>query len=128
MNVRGAIRKAEKLLPGTAAPEGEEDARWQAILVVGEFLRSDPEPVWRFIRRWGSHRDADLRAAVGTCLLEHLLEQHFDAFFPRVERAVGESKRFAEMFSACWKSGQSEQPGRAERFDALVRRVRRRTK
>ena len=83
MTVQEAIRDADGVLPGKAAPEEAEDPRWQAIIAVRDFVESEPDAVWHFIRRWGVHADADLRAAIATCLLEHLLERHFETFFPR---------------------------------------------
>src|SRR2546422_4548175 len=94
MTVSEAIRRAELVLPGRPAPDGQLDPRWQAIIGVGRFVRSQPEAVWRFVRRWGCYRDDDLRAAVGTCLLEHLLEHHFDSLFPRVARRARTDKQF----------------------------------
>lgn len=73
MTVDQAIRDAELVLPGEPVAEGT-DPRWQAIIAVGGFIDTAPEPVWSFIRRWGRSPDADLRDAVATCLLEHLLE------------------------------------------------------
>jgi hypothetical protein len=35
MTVADAIAHAETILPGTAAPDGEKDPRWQAIIAVG---------------------------------------------------------------------------------------------
>jgi len=58
---------------GEAAPDGETDPRWQAVIAVGEFIETDPEPVFAFAQRWGSSDNADLRMAIATCLLEHLL-------------------------------------------------------
>ncbi|MDB5323843.1 MAG: hypothetical protein JWN40_5474 [Phycisphaerales bacterium] len=72
--VRRAVARAQSVLPGRPALEGQPDPRWQAIIRVGTFIESHPEPVWEFARRWGKHAQADLRAAVATCLLEHLLE------------------------------------------------------
>jgi hypothetical protein len=66
MTVQEAIAAAEKLLPGDAAPDGEIDPRWRAIIVVGEFIEDDPEAVWSFILRWGSSPDEDLRTAIAT--------------------------------------------------------------
>lgn len=85
MNVREAVEAAERVLPGTAAPDGVPDPRWQAIIEISEVIEGEPEPVWAFINRWARHADPDLRAAIATCFLEHLLEHHFAAFFPRVE-------------------------------------------
>ena len=36
MTARTAIEAAERVLPGTEAPEGELDPRWQAIIQVAE--------------------------------------------------------------------------------------------
>src|SRR5687767_7228998 len=105
--VRRAIARAESILPGKPAPEGKRDPRWQAIIRVGRFIESDPEPVWQFAHRWGKHAQADLRHAIATCLLEHLLEHHFELLFPRVRKAVLKSPRFADTFSSCWLFGQA---------------------
>lgn len=119
MSVESAIQDAEWRLPGEAAPEGETDPRWLAIIEVGEYVETDPEPVWLFVTRWGRSGDADLRTAIATCLLEHLLEHHFDVIFPRVEQAVSASREFADCFSRTWPVGQTELPGNRARFDAL---------
>jgi len=37
MNVHKAIQHAETLLPGEPAPEGQQDARWQAVIATGDF-------------------------------------------------------------------------------------------
>ncbi len=118
MNVQAAIRRAERLLPGVPAETGR-DPRWQAIIAIGEFIESDPEPIWQFVAKWGAHDDEDLRDAVACCLLEHVLEERFDAYFPRVEALATEDLQFGDMFCRCWKMGQSEQPANAERFDRL---------
>jgi len=73
MTVHKAIKRAEAILPGVAAPDGETDPRWQRIVDIGQYIESDPESVWEFVSRWGQHHDEDLRMAVATCLLEHLL-------------------------------------------------------
>src|SRR5687767_14749965 len=61
VTVHDAIAAADSLLPGQPAPEGNIDPRWQAIIEVGEFVETEPEPVWSFIVRWGSSSDEDLR-------------------------------------------------------------------
>ena len=124
--VQRAIALAESKLPGTPAPDGRRDSRWQAIIRVGEFIEAQPEAVWEFALRWGKHAQADLRMAVATCLLEHLLEHHFDLLFPRVRRAALASPRFAQTFSSCWATGQTELPKNAARFERLQRQVRNR--
>ena len=84
MGVREAIRDADALLPGEPAPDGEPDPRWQAILQVSDSIETDPEPIWAFAARWGCHSQEDLRDAIATVLLEHLLEHYFALIFPRV--------------------------------------------
>lgn len=117
-----AIREADALLPGE--PISGTDPRWQAIIAVGEFIESSPEPVWDFVRRWGSDPQDDLRDAIATLLLEHLLEHHFEDIFPRVEQVTAKYPLFADMFLRCWKFGRSELPANAERFNDLQRRCR----
>ena len=122
--VTTAIEVAEDLLPGEAAPDGEEDPRWQAIIEVSEFIDSDPDAVWAFTAKWGVHDDEDLRSAIATCLLEHLIEQHFELIFPRVEKLAMDNADFAWTFTMCWKFGQSKMRANSKRWDKLDRRCR----
>jgi len=75
--------------------------------------------------KWGSHEDENVRAAIATCLLEHLLENHFDLLFPRVETAARSSISFAKTTSQSWKFGEAKEPMRAARFDRLCSDIRR---
>ncbi|MGZ5120348.1 MAG: hypothetical protein ACXWCK_30105, partial [Burkholderiales bacterium] len=108
MTVTDAIRKAEKVLPVVGSAENDMDPRWQAIIALGEFVDSNPMEVWSFVERWGNTSDEDLRTAIATCLLEDLLEHHFDEVFPKLEVAVKASSEFADTFSRCWQLGQAE--------------------
>ena len=128
MTLEETITAAESILPDLAAPDGEADARWQAIIAVAEFIETEPEGVWAFARRWGAHPDDDLRMAISTCVLEHLLEYHFDVFFPRVEEAANTDRRFADTVTHCAKFGQSEEPPRAARLDRLIASIHRQTR
>ena len=123
MTLHEAIERANELLPGVPALEGEEDARWQRIIDVGAYIVDEPEAVWAFVAHWGSATDPDLRSAVATCLLEHLLQHHFELVFPRVEARANSDALFADTFKRCWKLGQAELPANAARFDALVARL-----
>jgi hypothetical protein len=91
---------------------------------VAEFIESDPEAVWCFILRWACSEDEDLRMAIATCALEHLLEHHFDVFISRVEGAARSNPLFAQTVSSCWKFGESRDPSRAARLDRLVASLR----
>lgn len=123
-NVYDAIAAAEVILPGTPALGGEQDPRWQAIIEVAEYVHSHPEAVWAFTERWGRSENQDLRDAIGTCVLEHLLEHHFELLFPRVESLALSCPRFASTFGMCWKIGQSTVPDNESRFDVLHERLR----
>ena len=125
MRIAEAIREADALLPGKPIDEGR-DPRWQAIIAVGEYIESEPEAIWAFIRRWGKHPQEDLRVAIATCLLEHLLEYHFADYFPRVEEFVRADPLFGDTFQTCSRFGQSTEPANSVKFDALKRWVRRR--
>jgi hypothetical protein len=120
--VHQAIRIAEALLPGEPVERGE-DPRWQAIIVVGNYIESEPEAVWQFIRRWGGYPQEDLRLAVACVLLEHLLEYHFADYFPRVEGLALAEPLFGDMFLVCWSLGQTGLPGNIERFTSLRERL-----
>ena len=116
--VTRAIAEAERLLTRPPASDGHIDLRWKALIDVADYVRSHPDDVWQFVLRWGMDDHDDVRAAIATCLLEHLLEHHFDHIFPLVEDAVV-NPRFADTFCLCWKFGQSALPPNAGRFDRL---------
>jgi hypothetical protein len=122
MTIGEAINKAEEVLPGTPVVGDGVDPRWQAIIDVGEFVETNPNEVWDFVVRWGSHTCEDLRASIATCLLEHLLEYHFKLIFPRVKKAAKQNRLFADMFCGCSKFGQSQSLINSMRFSRLKRR------
>ena len=122
MTVHDAIRNANSLLPGTPVDVGE-DPRWQAIIEIGQYLESQPQPVWEFICRWGAFPQDDLRNAIASCLLEHILEHHFLEYFPRVEEMVSAEPSFAYTFLQCWQFGQAEEPDNSKRWQALAARL-----
>lgn len=124
MTVTQAIRKAERILPGKEARGDELDPRWQAIIAVGEHIEQHPDEVWGFTRKWGAHANEDLRAAVATCLLEHLLGCHFERIFPLVVEACQKSRRFAWTLSMCWEFGQTCERRNGRRFRALRNEIR----
>ncbi len=124
MTVQEAISAAEALLPGAPAPDGELDARWQAIIEVSEYIPANPDEVWAFASRWGGSSDPDVRAAIATCVIEHLLEEHFDAIFPKVAQQARADSNFARTVRMCWRLGQVEMPKNAARLEALLEQLR----
>jgi hypothetical protein len=88
--------------------DADNDCRWQALIVVGESVESDPEAVWQVVCEHGASEDEDMRAGVATVLLEHLLGQHFDLYFPRLkERIEAGSPLLADTLGCCWAFGQA---------------------
>jgi hypothetical protein len=100
-----------------------EHARWQAAIALGEFAESEPERIWPLVVKHGSRRHADARMAIATCVLEHILEHHFDAFFPRVVATARSSRWFHDTFRSCWRIGQAELPRNARRWRRLKREI-----
>lgn len=119
MTVSDAIERAEATLPGSAAPEGAVDPRWQALITIGDFVEDEPDAVWSFVERWGAYPDDDLRAAIATCLTEHLLEHHFDLIFPRLKSLARSDPCFAQMVHLCALFGEAERPDNAARIRNL---------
>ncbi len=73
----------------------------------------------------GKHAQSDLRMAVATCLVEHLLEHHFELLFPRVRRAALESPRFAKTLGSCWCFGDAKVQKDSARIKRLQSQLRR---
>jgi hypothetical protein len=104
--------------------DSDGDCRWQALIVIGESLATNPEEVWLVIRAHGSSEDADLRMGVATILLEDLLENHFEEYFPKIRLEVLRgSARFADTVASCWFDG-CEGP-RYRRVQKLLRNAAR---
>ena len=87
-------------------------------------METNPKEVWSLVRRWGAHNDEDLRTAIATCLLEHLLEFHFLTIFPLVEEAARVDALFADTFLRSWKMGEAKLTENAARFDRLAAQCR----
>jgi hypothetical protein len=78
----------------------DNTVRWQACIVVGHYIETMPERVWGVIAEYGDSADEDMRAAISTCLLEHLLDQHFDEYFPKCRKLVKTTRYFADTLGA----------------------------
>jgi len=122
----------ERLTDGTRPPryfelarsligDADNDCRWQAIIVVGEFLQENPEAVWQVICEYGISEDFDMRVAIAIVLLEHLLEDHFDIYFPRVKKKIeGGLILMADTLSRCSPFGEAK--ARWHEVESLVDR------
>jgi hypothetical protein len=98
-SLRRAIARAERLLPGRPVPRGLRDPRWQAIIRVGNFIETHPVEVCEFALKWMRRaRGFDLPAALYCCLVEHLLEHHFDIVLPMFRKGAFANARVAQYF------------------------------
>jgi hypothetical protein len=114
-----ALARAERLLPGK--PAYPADSRWRAMLdIKDDFIKTHPEEIWLFVLRWGKHPQTDLRDAIACCLLEHLLEHHYNLLFPRVREAAKVSRRFADTLRRCYWMGEAAWPPNAAILDRIV--------
>jgi hypothetical protein len=121
--IEGAIAIAEAILPGKKAPPGKIDVRWQAIILVGAYIETHPNEVCDFAIRWAKHRSLDLQSAISCCLIEHLLEHHFDLLFPKLREAALSNAKVAEHFcpySRRFKFGHAQLPKNASRLKRLA--------
>ena len=101
-----------------------EDTRWQAAIRLGDHIGEAPDVVWSIVGTWGCSDDEDTSMAIATCVLEHLLEHHFETVFPKAEALAHQDPRFASTILSVWRFGQSESPANAERLDALHQALR----
>lgn len=100
--------------------DSDDSCRWQALELVGSFAGDRPQAVWEVLRHHGSSADPALRAAVATGLLEHLLEHHYDAYFPLLREEVERGNaRLADTLLRCWLFGGAKRHSRE--VDRLLR-------
>lgn len=83
-------------------------------------IAASPGEVWSIVKKFGTIDIPDLRTAVATCILEHLLEQHFEEFFPLLENEVmGGNQLLGETFLECWKLELADIPKNSAKWDRL---------
>lgn len=61
-----------------------ENVRWPAAIVIGLFIDTDPDEVWRVLCEHQRRDNTDAVAMFGCVLLEDLLWAHFDRYWDRV--------------------------------------------
>ena len=119
--------EADSIRPYLAAArrlihDADNTCRWQALILVSFGIEREPELVWDVIEAEGGSRDEDMRTGVATVLLEDLLDEHFEKYFPLVrERVLSGDEHFADTVSGCWLS----EPSHKKRIASLVRNAKR---
>ncbi len=96
--IRGYLPMAKRLIV-----DANNNCRWQALIVIGEFIRGTPEVVWPIVLRCGSSADDDMRTGVACVLLEDLLEHHRSKFERLVTRHIQDgNEMLADTLARCW--------------------------
>jgi hypothetical protein len=110
---------------GMARPlirDSDNNCRWQALVLISEFLESDPAKVWSIVREFGNSEDEDMRMGVATLLLEHLLEIDFKTYFTKVRDEIKSGKRrFINTLELCSCFGNDYQ----RKVESFIRKARR---
>jgi len=76
-------------------------SRWQALVAVAEGIKSEPDIVWSVISRYGGSSDGDMRGGIACVLLEHLLDEHFEEYLPRVRESARADEVFCQTLAMC---------------------------
>lgn len=119
MNSVEKLRSLERRIES----ENESD-RWAAAAELSEYVFEQPDLIWPMVPRLGSSEVEDIRQAIATNALEHILERHFEAFFPALESEISKgNENLRDTLRLCWKFGESLEPSRARRWEALVSRL-----
>jgi hypothetical protein len=103
----------------------DERTRWSAAIAAGELVESRPQDVWDLILQHGTSENEDVRTAVATCMLEHLLEHKFNQYFPLVESEIRAGNALlGKTLLLSWKMGAAKQPANAAQWDSLVKFIK----
>ena len=82
LGVRGnrqfILRMCDRMIPDRSTY-----VRWQALLMLGQHAERHPDEIWPSVLKWGTVQNRDIRRGVACCVLEHVLEHHFDPYFER---------------------------------------------
>ena len=102
-----------------------ETERWAAAAAATEYVYAEPDKIWPLVVRFGSSDELDVRQAIASCVLEHILEHHFETFFPRLEGEIrGGNGNLRDTLKLSWKLGHSESAANSARWDALIQETR----
>lgn len=96
----------------------DSDVRWQACIAIGEWIGTTPNRVWEAVLAYARSPHEDVRDAVATVLLEHLLEQDFDGFAAKCRNEIRSSDDlFLDTLRRCWAFNEHART----QLDALIR-------
>lgn len=108
-----------------AATLGDEEAVWKiaATEPYGDLAYSDPRSIWPEVLATLRIASEEMAAAIGTCLLEHMLEVDFDFFHDAISKSMSEVPMLADAASTMSKFSQSLSPVNSAKFDDLTQKA-----
>lgn len=103
-NVNFIIELAEQL-----AWDRRKEVRWYASArILFDYVQEHPAKIWPVTVRLGASRSPDLRSAVAVCLLEQLLEYHYDEYFLKIrDKIEAGDRKMLEMLAISYHVGQA---------------------
>jgi hypothetical protein len=87
----------------------DNHVRWQALIAVGNWIRSTPDAVWEVVLEHCRRRNKDMRMGVGVVLLEDLLGHDFHKYFRLVRQGIdARVPGLAESLLSCFAVGEAK--------------------
>ena len=91
----------------------------RALGHIGHFCVDAPGRAWPAVEALWATRSPTRRVCAACFILEHLLQYHFDDYFPRVKARVEAGDwKMREMLETCYRFGQAEV--RSAEIDAVL--------
>jgi len=82
--------------------DSDNNCRWQSLIVIADLIEAKPDLVWEVVSEFGDSDDDDMRMAIATILLEHLLDHDFGRYFPKVQEEIRNKRyRFIDTLGNC---------------------------
>jgi hypothetical protein len=75
----------------------------EALPLLVELASDRADAVWSFACKYVCSENPDTREVLGIWMVEHLLENHWDEYFPRIATAItGGNKLLQDTLGFCW--------------------------
>jgi hypothetical protein len=102
----------------------EEDI-WKGAAKLSEVVFGGPERIWNTVVKYGSQENEELQRAIALCVLEHILERHFDEYFPKIRQVfLAGNRHFRRTFLMCGKFGQACERSNSCMWDEFAMQTR----
>jgi hypothetical protein len=100
----------------------DDKVYWSACALLSHFVEQEPGRLLRVVRHFSEAATSEQRAALGKCILEHLLEWHFDLAIHAIRAETDQSVRFAmvDVLSRCWPFGEAARSHKWKSVEALI--------